>query len=191
MRFVSKIRKYQICFQRDIIEHFATGESRVIQPLLNCEFDLFGSMRPYEIAAAREAFINRGLPLEADGITTIDPLYRFSVFDTEEFQKHHRLTDEKRVELEQFLLNNFAYGTYYIMVEEPRVPAPWPTYDTVRGVKGSPTALRIAEKVREDGFPVEDVIAYERQNQNRQDVIDALEALKVEEAVEDESVVLA
>lgn len=190
MRFVSKYRKYQINFQRDIVEHFATGESHEIQPLLNCEFDLYGSLLPHEVAAARERFINFGLPTEVDGVTTIDPLYRFSIFDTELFQKSKGFDDAKRLKLEEFLLARPECGVDYIMVEEPKLAPPWPTYDDFRGVRGLPTPQSIARKVEEDGYDPDLVIAYERQNANREDVIEALETLGVA-PVEDESVVLA
>lgn len=190
MRLVSKYGRYQINFQIDKIEHYATGESREIQPMLNCEFDLFGSMKPHEIAAARERFINYGLPTEVDGVTTIDPLYRFSVFDTLLFQQAKGISDEKREQLEAFLLGRPECGIDYILVEEPQLVAPWPTYGTFRGVRGLPTAQAIAKKVEEDGYDAVEVIAYERQNANRADVIEALEAIGAK-PVEDESVVLA
>lgn len=177
MRFIAKYKRYQVIFQREIIEHFATGQEHEIQPALICEFDLYGSMRPHEITAARETFINYGLPTEVDMVTQIDPLTRFSVFDTELFQQQKRITDEKRIEMEQFLLSLPEYGTDFILVEEPKLAPPWPNYDSFRGVRGAPTPIAIARKVEEDGFDALEVVAYERQNANRQEVIDALEAI--------------
>lgn len=191
MRFISKFKKYQINFQTDIIEHFATGESRELRPLLNCEFDLYGSMLPHEVEAARGQFMNFGLPTEVDGVTLIDPMVRWSVFDTVQFQEAKGLDDETRERLEQFLLGRHELGADYIMVPTPVLAPPWPTYDTFRGVRGLPTAEAIAKKVREDGYDVVDVLAYERQNANRQDVIDALEAVGTPIAVEDEELVQA
>ena len=48
-------------------------------------------------------------------------------------------------------------------------------------MRGLPTAEAIAKRVQEDGYEVAEVHAYERQNQNRQEVLDALEALLLEE----------
>lgn len=178
MRFISKIRKYQIGFKADVTNHFATGESQVIQPLWNCEFDPFRSLNPWEVEAANARFVNTGLMLELDGHTTIDAMDRYSVFDTHDAQKHWGLTDAQRVELEEHLQNNLSHGVYYIRVDAPVLAPPWPTYDSFRGVKGTPTAQRIAEKVLEDGYDVGVVLAYERQGANRTEVLDALEALQ-------------
>jgi hypothetical protein len=191
LRFVSKYKRYVVWFQREIVEHFATGQSREIQPGLVCEFDLYGSMFPHEITAAREHFTNYGLPVEVDMVTHIDPLTRFSIFDTQMYQARVNLTDEKREELEEFLLTRPEYGTDYIMVMEPRVPAPWPNYDSFRGVKGLATPYAIAKKVQEDGYEADLVIAYERQNANRLDVIAALEHVGAPVVEPDESLIEA
>jgi hypothetical protein len=177
LRFIAKYGRYQINFQTELVEHYATGESRELRPLLHCEFDRHSSMKQHEVKVARETFVNQGLPTEVDGMTSIDPLLRFSVFDTEVFQVQHNLDDTRREELEQFLLNAPDYGIDFIMVEDPKLAPPWPTYDDFRGVRGLPTPQAIAKKVEEDGYLVDDVIAYERQNANRLDVIDALESI--------------
>lgn len=194
MRFISKIRKYQICWKKDITAHFATGESSEIQAMRNCEFDLWGSLNQWEVEAANDRFINTGLNLELDGHTTIDAMDRYSVFDTNRAQEEWDLTDEERLELEDFLQSEQktrgGYGTYFIRVDAPALAPPWPTYDSFRGVRGAPTGARIAERVLEDGYDVERVLAYERANANRFDVIEALEAIGTE-PVEDELIVLA
>lgn len=178
MRFIAKYRAYSICWKRDITEHFATGESRLIQPLWNCQFTPFRSMFQWEVEAANSQFLNHGLMLELDGHTTIDALDRYSVFDTVEAQRAWSLTDVQRGELEEFLQANYQFGTAFIRVDAPVLAPPWPTYDSFRGVKGTPTAQRIAEKVLEDGYDVGAVLAYERQGANRTEVLDALEALQ-------------
>ena len=185
MRFVSKYRKYNITYQREIVEHFATGESHIIKPFITCQFDLYGSMLPHEIKAAREQFINRGLPTEVDYVTTIDPAYRFSVFDTVACQQQYGFDDATRQDMEQYLLSADAYGTDFIMVEAPKLAPPWPTYDSFRGVRGLPTAQAIVKRVREDGYAIDEVLAYERQNADRQDVVDALLAAQRGEPIEE------
>lgn len=191
MRFISKYKRYVIWFQREKLEHYATGESRELQPGIVCEFDLYGSMTPWEIVAARETFTNYGLPTEVDMVTHIDALTRVSVFDSEICQQRQGFSDEKRLEMEAFLLGRPEYGVDFVMVEEPRLSAPWPTYDDFRGVRGLPTAQAIAKKVEEDGFAVADVVAYERQNANRTDVIDALESIGAVPVASDEELVEA
>lgn len=193
MRFISKSARYQTCFKRDVTEHFATGESRVIQPMWNVEFKP-DQWLAHELEVAKATFANRGMPTEIDEVTPVDSTYRFGTFDTGEFQQQHAsegFDDARRKELEMFLLNHEDYGSTFVMVETPRLAPPWPTYDEFRGVRGLPTAERIAEKVREDGYEVAAVIAYEVANAHRQDVIDALEALTSGPAVTDDELVSA
>lgn len=191
MRFVAKYKRYTIVFQREIVEHYATGQSREIQPYLGCSFDLYGSMTQNEVEVARRTFENYGLPVEVDMITLIDPLVRFSVFDTDVFAAQHNLDADKKAELEGFLLSRDEYGSDYVMVEAVRLLAPWPTYDAFRGVRGLPTAQAIAKKVEEDGFDVDAAIAYERENANRTDVLDALEGLSAQVPATEEDLVEA
>lgn len=196
-RYVAKYKRYSICYQRDIVEHYATGESRVLKPLLNCEFDLYGSMLPHEMEAARGRFINTGTMLEMDTVTTVDVAYRFSVFDSVAFAREKGLDDAELAKLDLWLQNkdpqraNHAEGHDYIYVEAPVLAPPWPAYDTFRGVRGAPTGPRIAERVQEDGYDPAVVLEYERANANRQEVIDALEALLAPAPVDDEELVSA
>lgn len=200
MRFIAKYAAYQTCFKRDIVEEYASGGSSIRQPLWNCAFKPDRWLE-HEAKAARAVFLNFGMPVEPDGVTAIDPVYRFSVFDTEEYQAEHKddmvyppfkpFDDEMRVELEQWLLNHADYGNAFIMVEAPRLEPPWPKYDEFRGVRGMPTGQRVAERVLEDGYDILEVLAYERANKNRSDVVDALEALLAPEPADDSVLVVA
>lgn len=190
VRFVSKSSGYSICYKRDRIQHFASGESQVLQELWNCQFSPVG-IRASEIKQAREQLHNYGMPKEQDQVTAVDPAYRYGCFDTHEFQEQHAeegFDDAERLKMEEFLIKH--QDEYYRLVEEIRVPAPWPNYNEFRGVKGTPTAVRIAERVREDGYDVLAVIAYERENANRPDVLAELEAL-LAPSVDDELLVSA
>lgn len=190
-RYVSKSSGYSICYKRDRTDHFASGESQLRQALWNCQFSPVG-IRAHEIEQAKRELQNYGLPVEQDHVTKVDPTYRYSVFDTGEFQKEHAeegFDDAERLLLEAFLDSH--QDEYYRLVEVIRVPAPWPNYDEFRGVKGTPTAVRIAERVREDGYDIFQVIAYERENANRPDVIAELEALTQSPIVDDELLVSA
>lgn len=198
LRFVSKSPGYTITFKRDIIRTFGQGETQVLQPLWNCQFSPVG-IKAEEIEQAKKWAINHGMALEQDQVTTVDSAYRFSVFDTEEFQALHAddvfertpdgFTDALRLELEQFLIDH--QDEYYRQVEVIVIPPPWPNYDATKGVRGLPTAQRIAEKVAEDGYDIDAVLAYERANRNRQEVLDAVAGLRDEPVVEDELLVTA
>lgn len=194
MRFVSKYKRYQINFQREVVQHFGTGESQEIQPLLNCEFDRYGSMHQWEIEAALKHWkINNadgfsGMPTEADEVTLVSPIPRLSVFDTDLFAASKGLDEEKKQKLEEFLLSRPEHGIDYILIEAPALVAPWPNYDKVKGDRAGSVAEKIARTVAENGFDVAYVVAYERSKKNRDDVIAAVEALA---AVDDEPLVAA
>lgn len=198
MRFVAKSAGYSITYKHDIVANFATGESQILQPLWNCQFKTVG-IKAAEIAQAKLWAVNHGMPVEEDSVTPVDPGYRFGVFDTEEFQAEHAadifercpngFDDGERRKLEEFLLAH--QDEYYRVVEVVKLAAPWPNYDTFKGVRGEPTGPRIAARVLEDGYDIDAVLAYEKENRNRQDVLDALEALRAEPAVDDSLLVSA
>lgn len=190
MRFVSKSSGYSICFKRDRTNYFGDGNSQTVQELWNCQFSPVG-IRSSEIAQARQQLQNFGMPVEQDGITAVDPTYRYGIFDTVLFQEQHEeegFDDEQRLKMEAFLVK--MQDEYYRVVDVIVLPAPWPNYDSFRGVKGTPTAMRIAERVQEDGYDVMSVIAYEREYANRPEVITELEAL-LRSPIEDEILIEA
>ena len=175
MRFISPYSAYRIIAKHQEVELLASGQPRVIAPGFTCEF------RPdatdWERDVARETFSFTGAVTDEGG-RDLDPITRVSSFDSSVIKN-----DVLRKEIEKRLLESDAYGHDYVMVEKPSLPPPWPTYDKTKGGgRGLTTAAVIAAKVEEDGHDVEATIAYERSNQNRSDVIEALEALtKVEE----------
>src|SRR5262249_38545665 len=119
-----------------------------------------------------------GMPVEEDLLTPVDPTYRLSGFDT----TIQGWGDEEREELEQRLADASVSGDY-IIIETPKRPAPWPGYDKLK------SAAKIADLTQATGSDVEGVLAYERENLNRPEVIEAVQALVPEE--EDEVVVQA
>lgn len=170
MRFVAKYQKYAIQArpQREIVT--IDGIPMVAQEQIILEFEQ-GSLRPYEVdAGISQLGARRGLP---DGI---DPSYRLSVFDTEWAQAAFGWDNDTVEYAEKFLQANPSFGVDYIMVEEPKVAAPWPRYDSIADLE------QLVEKVVTDGFDIADVIAYERQNQNRPDVLAALELEQLPDA---------
>lgn len=116
---------------------------------------------------------------EGDNMTPLDVGFRIGTFDTD-MQGY----DEKtKAFVEEKMQESMYFGNDYILLELVRLPAPWPGYDKLRSPK------KIVELVDETGSDVEDVIAYERENANRGDVIDALEALLV--PAEDDATVIS
>jgi len=179
VRFISKYAGYSICYQLDKTNYFGDGNSQLVQPLLDCKFLVVG-MHPWEMETAQRHFVHQGLGVYEDRVTQEDPAGRYSVFDSVSFAQAHRLDDAEREKIEQFLLGRFEHGIDFIMVAKPATPAPWPNYDAFQD------AAQIAQRVREDGYDLDQVIAYESENAARQQVLDALEALRsTEEADED------
>ena len=66
-----------------------------------------------------------------------------------------------------------------MLVPETVIPPPWPRYDSFEG-----SLDKLIAKITDDGYAISDVLAYERTNQNRENVVDALEQM-----IEDETVV--
>lgn len=84
-------------------------------------------------------------------------------YDSAEDQQARGWNDEEREFIE-----NYLSGAYQVLkVEQPRVAKPWPTIDRLT-VVGRRTAEDVAEKMAalagETGVPVDDVIAYVRDN---------------------------
>lgn len=155
---------------------------------LTAQFRL-GMLHPWEVRAAKETFRFRGISLSGEPGAAgepNDPIHRVAYYDTLEEQRSNGWTDEYREQVEQGLLNNKFHGSEFVRVDPPALTAPWPKYDElVAHGRRTPqmVAEKIAEKVREDGYDVEHVVAYERAKRNRQEVINAL--LGIEETDED------
>jgi hypothetical protein len=103
-----------------------------------------------------------------------DPFGRVGTLDTKESQAEYGWSDETRLMVEEIM--NRGTGGLYIRADYPAETAPWPNYDAIKGDEEK-AAERISRKVEEDGYDPEAVLAYERQNKNRESVVAALEIL--------------
>jgi hypothetical protein len=127
--------------------------------------------------------INRDIVGEYEGE---DITQRFSVYDTDEQAFSGKWSPEVKAEIEKNL--DAWQNSDYFRCDRPKRPAPWPSYDKL--VKqGQRTIALVAEKiaaqVTESGFDPEKVIAYETENLNRPEVIEALQKLMVEKEPEE------
>lgn len=194
MRFISKFRRYKLTARQEIKTALATGKDLVIQHGVICEFQ--EGIRPHEKEFARKTFQFRGIPVEEDEMTQLDPIFgpdpRISVYDTEAPGLLRRWAQMEQIEkkpagsikaeVEEFLLNYAQHGRDYVLVETVKVNAPYPRYDEQRKVHGQ---RRIEHAIKDivatyetAGFDVDQAVAYERQEGNNEQVIAALEALK-------------
>lgn len=199
MRFISKYAKPMIGFQNEFVQYLPDGQggtvANTVRPLLVCEFSNRKSLFPWEVKAA-EKFEFRGGIVEADEMTPVSNLYRVSIFDTDEFAREKGLSDEDKAKLESFLVNHPTHGIDFVLVEEPRYPKPWPTYDEIRGGGAKSTVEKVIEQAEMLGYHtdrqrLEDMLAYERQNLNRREIIEHFEPFLIEQEEEQEELVSA
>ena len=167
MRFISPNKGYTITAIAGSKPMVVNGELYVQDEGVRCDFEHAGIL-DWEADLAKRSFVFNGLP---EGVM---PETRLAVYDTEFHQRAYNWSDERRQQVEEALLNAPAYGTNYIRIEKPRLEAPWPNYDQIKQVP------KLIAKIREDGYDIGYIRDYERQNLNRQSVLDALEALEAE-----------
>lgn len=147
-----------------------------------------GGASDWVLRAATERFNFTG---RGDG----EPLSMMvGVFDSGLAKSQQRWTDDEHDQVVRFLREET--NPLWFIVEEPKLEAPWPTYDKLT-VQGRRTSEQVAEKniqtAVEIGVALEDLVAYERQNRNDAKVIAAYErALEEQRAGEpDEELVEA
>lgn len=125
----------------------------------------------YEREAALEHFRFKGI---AEGE---DPLRRISSYDTDQEAAQYGWDKKTKEEIERVL--DLRQGVDYFRVDKPRAIAPWPTYDKTPPGK-------VLQMVSDMGIDPDAVMEYERENKNRPQIIEALEA----EVTDDEEIVV-
>lgn len=112
------------------------------------------------------------------GLAEGEPItLRMGTFDSVIAQEQHGWSDDERLLVESELEKRSQ--DMLIRVEQPKLEAPWATYDNYRP-HGQRTPAKVAEKniqiAADVGVPLEEVIAYEKQNENHSLLIKAYEA---------------
>lgn len=109
--------------------------------------------------------------LQQDGSGKFLPVeIRLAVFDTEVAQLQHKWTDDEREEIEQLMLASPYNGSEFVQVKPIPAGLPWNGYDSVADPE---QILYIASLTNSD---LSKILSYEKENQARSDVIDALES---------------
>jgi hypothetical protein len=161
----------------------ATGQEQILQKLVMAGPFNWGMISDYEFQKALEHWPSLKGLAEGESIRA-----RFSVFDSTLAQSINGWTDEETELAIKALQEGPGAGTDYIILEEVKAPAPWPAYDKLR-VQGKRTVEMVAEKIAATVTDLEidpdAVLVYERENQNRPEVVAAVEALKAEEPAEE------
>lgn len=193
MRFISQYRAPIVSVRQQIVDEFANGKSQIRQHGVDCEFR-HANVLPHEKELARQRFKFHGMLQEEDEATPVDPVSgygaRLSGFDTDDSELVGRWAQWDRqenlpvgtikAEVEARLVE--LQGPSFFLVETVKLLAPWPKYDALRGPN---IPERIAKTVADLGLDPQAVIAYERQEKGRDDVIAAVEAVGVPEPGEE------
>lgn len=113
----------------------------------------------------------------------VHPLTRVGVFDSEAYCLDHYddpdVRNEMQVKIDKALIEKQEkFPSHFIVVEEPRAAKPWPTYDeeTVEDI------LKLQERL---AYPAELVRRYEQENQDRQEIVQAMTELEQSGQAED------
>lgn len=200
MRFISPITNYGFVAVHQRTEPLADGTRRVIGEGYYVQFKQ-SDTTDWEREEARKHLKFKGTNLYEDG-TPVDPITRVSSFDTASVHASDCqcprgaastspscLKLKEQVETAMLRNDDFGKQDGYILVEKPKLPAPWPAYDelTVQGKRNQPiVARRNIETARETGVSLEHLIAYERENRNDPKIIAAYEAALADPAAEPE-----
>lgn len=187
-RFASRFLNYKhgVRSPREMV--LADGQRQVLQTFLMAEFQPAPAiLTEDEIKFATDNMTHQGLPVDTNTNQLFSPRHRISGFDSVEAQAENGWTDEDRELVEKTLRGSIHNGTDFVELPEAVVERPWATYDDA-------SPARIVGLAKELGLPLERVLAYERQNQNRQAVVflieEALEAEKESQEVETADVVI-
>jgi len=183
MRFISRFGRYGIAIRPQIQEAYATGIVKIIQTPLDAMFHE-GGLLPNEREMALAHWTFNGSYQELNEVTTVAPDYRIGVFDSIEAQMDRQWTNEERKQVEAELTSLAErFPNDLMLVPETVLAPPWPRYDSFDG-----SLDKLIAKITEDGYHLADVLAYERTNQARENVIDALEQMIEDEAAVEEVV---
>lgn len=200
MRFISHIRQMSVQIQAGRGRPDGLGNVTVVVPNIIAQFTP-GGLNVGDLEFAREQFEEKG---ELNGRTTLldevtlSPLLnRLSTFDTEDLsfvEEMTQLDDEfgaptQRINGETFathkqlveakLIDRGGPGKDFQQITEIKVDAPWPRYLEFAG-----TFEELAQKVVDDGYDIRQVLAFERQNLNRPELVELYEMLQRDEAAE-------
>lgn len=176
MRFISPHRGYSACIRPPVQIFDKYGQPQVAERELTAEFDLYKYTREWEVELAERELVFKGMPVEEHTGEPLPVVSRVSVFDSEEAQERLGWTDEERQAVETKLIK-WQRPEDHLLAVKPPAPLPWPKYTEQR------QPLRIRKMVEEFGLSPATVLEYEKENENRPEVIKALTELAEEQAL--------
>ncbi len=122
-----------------------------------------------DITLAKSTFTFRGLAIHENG-QHVDPTYRISVFDSEFAKLKEGWTDDEEALVVDTLRNRGPLGQMYVESVPVAAEKPWNGYDELDD------AGRIVELAVAIGADLTLVEQYERENEGRPEVLEALKA---------------
>jgi hypothetical protein len=143
----------------------------VEQEPLVLQFEHF-AVTPEEASAVLQAFSFSGL---AEGV---NPLTVLGVWDSEIYKRTFDKSDAEMQDICETLRRKGEANGWrmFIIVDEPRAPKPWPTYDE----DSEDDIIAAAQRF---GF-IESVIQYESENEQREEILTALGVAPPEALIE-------
>lgn len=177
MRFLSKFGRFGVQVRPQNQEVYANGMVRVVENQISAVFQPTG-LTTAERDLAFKSFSFNGQLQEMDEVTIVQPDYRIGVYDTRDQQLAQGWSDELRKEVEAKLLEHCDRYGDVVAVPVIEIPPPWPRYDDYSG-----TPAQLVRKLRDEGYELLDVLAYEREHQNRDKICEAI-SLALDEDVE-------
>lgn len=173
-RFVARYGAFSVGIQDEIREFYATGKSKVLQRRIDANFQN-RLVTDEDFAVALATFTFPGLPEDFDTNTLVSPRYRVSVWDSEIAKRDEGFTDEEIELIISKLREDPSYGYDFVEVDVPKKKAPFPTYDDLEDIE------QIVAIVKGAGLSIDEVVEYEKENRNREDLIKALLGVDVDE----------
>lgn len=172
-RFVSQYLKFSHGVRDGVESHMGLdGRMTATVRALEAEFTHNGATTK-DALVAKSTLKFTGVPQDEAG-NDIDPAYRISVFDSEAAKLANGWTDEEEALVVETLRASGDNGRAFCEILPEPIEAPWPNYDSTDPEE----IVKVAGLINAD---LELALAYEKENQKRPGVIDALtEALYVE-----------
>jgi len=173
-RFISRYGNYSVGVQSYVGEHLGHNGTMVpTKRRIDAQF-YRQLVTDDDLAVGIQSFSFPGLPFSEVTNSNVSPRYRLSIWDSEWAQLNEGWTDE---EIKLIIAKLRAtVGNDHVELEIPAAGVPFPKYDEL-----SPD--EILQIIKIAGIDVEVVLAYERENANRESLIRRLEGAKDDDAV--------
>lgn len=166
-RFISRYGDYSVGVQSFSPERLGhQGEMVPVKPRIDAQFHR-SLVTDDDFAIALQSFHFPGLPFDEERNQNVSPRYRVSVWDSEWARENEGFSEDEISLIISKLRSDPGLGVDHIEVAAVRAKEPIPNYDTL-SIDDILTIVKLAN------VDPETVVAYERENADRQELIDEL-----------------